>query len=566
MKSQSSTANKPLLGKNGATSTEDFGDFQQAASAPNGPTTPTGKQIALEIPPAPGKIPAVTTIPVNIQDTAAPAPIQQATEFCLKFSGYLTPFYAPDKGEIALVAYKHFQQEGMIVREIWSGSEKIYKFTLRTPVPKDGQSLQFPGEAGQVCIPLYTWENKRKERKEGTLLTFRQAGEGALGYIPATEFDKAILALNLQLIIPTKLQRVKGAPMTLNGNRFCVIETPKDLKQVPASISLRNPVNSIIYPIQISFFGQEVFCYRCGKHHVGKCPELQAFYAAQEERNAMVKNNGVRTKIFGDSTVRHMDPLGTRSDICAMSGGGLGQVIQASLDDPKNISHDTNIIIGGSNDIKIQNFPATEQFAANIDGSLEKLAAAAVQAPDRAFVLVQQKPEAMDEVADSTSTEEDVRVLYLRKRMFDIAEKVENIQVVDVRYQVDETGHPTKEGTFQILNDLNEKNLLSEDLIWNKDYLISDRPYRRLQAIYRYGCNICANHGTKISRAKHSHPLLCDECTDKTLRDAANVNRDLQDIVTRLNSNSVVSDRSFPPSKRKKTIGDSTNSDDMEAD
>ena len=82
----------------------------------------------------------------------------------------------------------------------------------------------------------------------------------------------------------------------------------------------------------------------------------------------MVRTQQVKSKVYGDSTRGQLDSLGLGSKVSAMSEGGLGQVIQASLDDPTNM-YDNNSF-GGTNDIKGHNFPKNEAFATNVDASL----------------------------------------------------------------------------------------------------------------------------------------------------------------------------------------------------
>ena len=109
-----------------------------------------------------------------------------------------------------------------------------------------------------------------------------------------------------------------------------------------------------------------MFCSRCNENHVGQCPQLKAFYAAKKIKQQMVEDDKIKTKIYTDSTLRNVDTLGLSADVCTMSGGGIGQVIQASLDDPNNIQQENIIIMGGTNDKKQQNFDTIEMFAANI--------------------------------------------------------------------------------------------------------------------------------------------------------------------------------------------------------
>ena len=76
-----------------------------------------------------------------------------------------------------------------------------------------------------------------------------------------------------------------------------------------------------------------------------------------------------------------------------MSGGGLGLVIQASLDDPATPSFENIVLIGGTNDMKEQNFTNNQLFADNIDRFQEKLKVAVREVPDKNFLLVKQMRE-----------------------------------------------------------------------------------------------------------------------------------------------------------------------------
>ena len=100
----------------------------------------------------------------------------------------------------------------------------------------------------------------------------------------------------------------------------------------------------------------------------------------------MVAEKEITMKIWGDLALRNVDPLGLRVDVCAMLGGGLGQVIQALLDDPTNVENET--MVGGTNDSKSEIFPTNE--ANNIDRLLTKLALAAEEVPEKRFVLLKQ--------------------------------------------------------------------------------------------------------------------------------------------------------------------------------
>ena len=164
------------------------------------------------------------------------------------------------------------------------------------------------------------------EKKEGLLLTLKQAGKGSMRKLFSELFDSKIEELNLTLLVPTQMQRVyqTDAP---NGNRYCVVAKPADLKSIPETIEIINPQSSETYNVNITCKGQERYCSRCDKVEEGRCPEPKTWYEAKQKRDEMAARSEIKTKMYSDLTLRNADPLGLRSEICCMSGGGLGQVV-----------------------------------------------------------------------------------------------------------------------------------------------------------------------------------------------------------------------------------------------
>jgi hypothetical protein len=501
------------------------------------------------------------TAPAGTAEPVEPVPVEMTSELFIKFSEeYLNGFAVPTYSSVAVAAMGHFQQEGMICKPMRVSGDLVFKFVLRKEVPKEGHELEFFFSGKSTKVPLYAFdrEKEKKNRREGTLITFKGAAEGPPRCVAASAYDAELEAKGLALIVPTRLQKVKFTQV-FNGNRFCIIDTPEDMKKIPEYITVRSPQDNKLYNIKTTFKGQEIFCDRCQINHVGPCPELQAFYEAKRMRKTMVEQGEISTKIYSDSTMRNVDALGLRAEVCAMSGGGLGQVIQASLDDPENINNESVVIIGGTNDCKQQNFVNTEQFAANIDLSLTKLANAAQLAPDRTFYLGQQL-----KMVEETGTDEEeqtqfgidsrIRELYLQRRIREISDKVQNVEMIELHYNVDETGHPSDSGTIQILTALHNSNLSIDPLIWNSDFILSEKPYRHIQSIFRYGCNLCTRYGTDMSRKKYANQLVCDDCWESTILQERPTNQVLQEITERLKR--LESKRSVgttgPPQKRSK--------------
>ena len=460
----------------------------------------------------------------------------KTNELYVRFQGHMRPWDVPKYSEVANAAVRHFQQEGMICTRIYKGSEIIYKLIFRTQVEKVGHQLEFNVEGTTYQVPVYTYEpQKQEERRDGLLITLKKAATGAAYSIPAAEFDKILERHNLELIVPTKLQRVKHTQV-FNGNRFCVIKPPEDLKRIPSTISI--PYINKTFNFRLTFNGMEYFCSRCHTTHTTQCPELKKFYEAKERKEEMENNGEIQTKIYSDSTLRKVDTLGLTADVCAMSGGGLGQIIQATLDDPFRIAQDRLVIMGGTNDKKEQNFPSTEQFAANVDKSLLKLEQAAANAPNIKIYLAQQHPydgDNVDNGLSSLTVDQMIRNVYTNGCIDALADKLDNVEVLSVTYEADPTGHPSDLGTQQILQQLHDIELTPAPLIWNNDFIVSAKPYQRVEAIYRYGCNSCDKFGDGCSRERHSHQLLCDDCFEEIENIALQPNPRLQGIIERIN-------------------------------
>ena len=472
------------------------------------PSTPAAtKPIIQNQPQAPIKNPpqeAGSAIATSSSSSTASEAVEvgmKAKTFFLKFSTVAKPFNLPRHPEVALVAMQHFQQEGMKCIPFHVRGEKCYKIELRDEVDKNGHILEFQN----FQIPLPAWEQKtRNVREEGLLLTFRRAGVGDLESVPAEAFDQAMNHLKLEMIVTTKMQRIKDTRV-LNGNRFCVVKTPANLRTIPESIPVEDPVTHERFQVNVTFKGQERYCYSCNEMHIGLCPKILARIEAEKEKKAL---GAVTSKIYSDSTLRGVDVLGLRSEVLAMSGGGLGQIIQAVMDDPSSEHLEKVVIVGGKNDSKTENFVSNEHFAANVDLSLSKLVKHAKEFQNKTFCLVQQVVVTADANTIQCPTEA-VRELYLLKRMTDVAAAVENIETVAVQYEVDETGHPTTKGTEEILKELHQTKHLD---IWNNNYISTEKPYSRVEAVYRYGCNGCEKYGTELVQDEHANQLVCDTC------------------------------------------------------
>jgi hypothetical protein len=430
--------------------------------------------------------------------------------FYLRFSQVVKPFGLPNYAEIANTALDYFQDPSLKVNMKRLGAEKIYRIQLPTKTDMNNRSLTLRCNGEDVRFPLLTedpFENKRG-REEGILLTLQGAYEGDLEALPNSVFDKAVAAFNLQIIVPTRLQKVAGS-VALNGNRYCIIKKVDNLNSIPEFLPVTHPVTKKLYNVKSTFKDQARSCTRCLKKHVGQCPEMKKFFEALDNRKKLKEEKRITTKIMSDSTMRLADPLGLTAEVSTMSGGGLGQVVQAALDDPEITKMDDVVIVGGANDIKCQSFETIEEFAQNIDASVDKVVGMANANPTKNYTIVNSHPR-IESPRDPVNT--SIKTLYLHRKLMKVAadETVPNLSVTDAHYDTDATTHPTDEGTKFILHALHH-SVGNNSLIWNKDFIVSKRIYLRVEEIFKYGCNHCDKYGVDI---KHDfkNPVLCDTC------------------------------------------------------
>ena len=335
--------------------------------------------------------------------------------------------------------------------------------------------------------------------------------------IPNEKFDELMREVGLDVVKFTERQKKRGH-QTFNRNRYCVVKKTPNTAVIPDSVPVKNQ------QIRVTYFGKKWFCGLCNEEHVGKCLKKARMYEAKEQRERMKEEGKIETKIVSDSTMRYLNPLGLKTDVLCMSGGGLGQIAQAVTDDPETVNNKNIVLVGGTNDMKTDVFSNDEHFANNISKSLDKVHALAIQHPDKNFILAksQRKSDSLenDEVDEEEVIKKMVREDFLHWKIDTLVDQMEkdfadkaNISSVELFYEMDDTGHPKKDNTRMILNALQDHSPpLPGDLIWEEEFTTAEFIYKDVQSIYRYGCNCCRRFGQGRKSSQHKNPLVCDDC------------------------------------------------------
>ena len=63
-----------------------------------------------------------------------------------------------------------------------------------------------------------------------------------------------------------------------------MVETTENVKAIPESIPIEYPVYQKQYQVNVTFKGQERYCYSCNDMHIGLCPKIQAKIDAEKIR------------------------------------------------------------------------------------------------------------------------------------------------------------------------------------------------------------------------------------------------------------------------------------------
>ena len=263
-------------------------------------------------------------------------------------------------------------------------------------MPKYGHSLVFNVEGKRYNVDLQPYDRytnrMRKNRENSILLTFYGAGQKDFNNITMEQFDLAIQNdLGFILEKATEKQKIRNTQI-FNGNRYCVIQKPDNLAKIPEFLPIRDPVTNKVHNMRISYNGKIRNCGRCMSQHAGMCPQLEDFYAAKNKREQMAADKEIQTKIISDSTLRNADQLGLRADVMTMSGGGLGQIVQAAIDDPDTKEKSNIVLLGGTNDVKNNSYKDDNEFAENIKSTISKVIDYAVSEPEKKITLVNSYP------------------------------------------------------------------------------------------------------------------------------------------------------------------------------
>ena len=297
--------------------------------------------------------------------------------------------------------------------------------------------------------------------------------------ISSEEFDNAFLEMGVDVIKPTLPEKCRDRRDVLNGNRYVIV---KPIDEEGNKIDMGGRINVSNRTFKISYPGKLHFCTLCQVKHDKECPKRFRFEFLRNLRKG--KTNGA--KIYSNSELRLANPLALTTDIACMSGGGIGQICNLVPHDKHK--HDEVIIHAGSNELRTE---SRQEFVYEVSTAAEKLHNLSTTIP--VTIVTPPIDKDMPEVAARS------------KYMLDTFSKIDTISVVPLdAVDLDETRHPTEEGTLAIIEQINRAK--GEKIILEgcrADVTVPVK-YRQVQAVFKAGCRGCNNMTYT--------PSLCEGC------------------------------------------------------
>ena len=292
-----------------------------------------------------------------------------------------------------------------------------------------------------------------------------------------THFDIYFQNLGAEIIRTTQPERCRDDPDIFNTNRYLVVKKKKENDDI---IDFGNRITVEGLSFKLSYYGIKRYCGLCQKSHGWDCP----IKARNDFLRKIREDKTQQSKIYSDSTFRHVNQVALTNDVAVMSGGSIAQLCNAI---PYDAPHNEVIVNGGTNELKEDSL---KEFAFIVNKTAEKVTKLSENVP----VTV---------ILPPIST--DVPVMTVKgKYLADTMKAVTNtIQLTAV--DMEDTTHPSKDGTFEMLKQIDDitKIMIPE----GEDVAVLAPKYRGVQSIFKVGCRGCDN--LNFTRS------LCTECENE---------------------------------------------------
>ena len=388
------------------------------------------------------------------------------------------------------------------VKDLILNDVKIAGVQIRT------ERLTFDVEKGKVM------RQKVQKRDDELLITLKDADTFRFRNITDDEIMRKIVQMNVGSVKKAlQSQPHRNFPGEYSGNKYFVLQNlkPGDIKKIPQCFEFNDREFGQLR-MWLNYAGKQRRCRFCGDFHDGQCPVEEMVRKLEEERDhAKEEHSGFPIKMYGDSTLRQVQQTSLTSNVDAMPGASLGNLLNAQEIDPESSSVPNVIFVAGQNTLNKRISPEemmwSEKKTADRLASLsESKKIAILQPPPQNFFLPEEK-----------AKEEAFRGILAA------LEKHPNIHVWEHPCNLDVASnefawHPDDTETNTMLKYMNEKasECFGQPLFLpstTDEVLTTKRGYVKVNQLYKYGCAGCN------SKEKNKWFHLCDTCKDEATKD-----------------------------------------------
>ncbi len=330
------------------------------------------------------------------------------------------------------------------------------------------------------------------------LITLLNADAYPLKTIPDETIHEKIVELGVGRIKRAVQQQNHRGTAEPCGNKFFVLENVTNADTIPRFFQFHDPKFGVL-TMTLKHRLQQRKCSFCGDFHGAACPKEQQIRNLEKERE-IARRSGQNTKIYSDSTMRKVNQQCLSSEVDAMSGGTIANILNAvQVDKNEDVSH--VVLVSGANDMKrrceLDEYVYSVQSVKKRIMELLKDKSVSILLPPKQFLFCSEehvKQDYLFETIDGLSNEG------LTVIQNPIAEYIEDNgthpspgQTVDLCKVID-TAMQAKGGSPLILPSATD------------ELMAGNHFYQKVNAIYKYGCAACER--TK----KNKWYYLCDEC------------------------------------------------------
>ena len=358
----------------------------------------------------------------------------------------------------------------------------------------------------QFKLPNGDFIRKKVKVKNELLITLRKANTDSFRMVKEEELYRKIVAMGVGTIKKGITVQYNEGSDVPNGNLLFVLKDlkPGDKTKLPDFFTFGSEKMFLHWAGKWKERGR--FCSFCKSNHDGMCEKEKMVRTLENERDAVLKENGgnFKMKIFSNSTLRHANQGALACNIDAMSGATTGNLLNA-VEIDKEVKEVPNVVMvcGQS---EVSSHVSKEEFFWTMRKKRERLQE--LSKSKKVAVLPLPEPKGY------IDADKQARLEAWTANLQSVADTVKIWDNPIEQYENDDGTHPSEKQTGEILAYINTKcrEVFGADLLLpsaSSELICSNRMYRGVNALYKYGCAACPR------KERNRWPGVCDACKEE---------------------------------------------------